>query len=118
LGTQVSTRADIITRRTYSRPKDNGEFESWDDTCQRVIRHQAWLWERALTYKEYPEIPLHDISDDMKEWISLDETQTNELHELYNLMYQRKLCPVGRTLWLGGTEVSRRREASMFNCSH
>lgn len=121
LDTQVSTRADIITRRTYSRPLIDGveeEFESWDDTCQRVIGHQAWLWERALTHKEYPEIPLHDLSEDMKEWVHLSEEQTKELTELYNLIYQRKVMPAGRTLWLGGTEVSRRRESSMFNCSH
>lgn len=116
----VSARADIITRRTYSRPLVDGgdEFETWDDTCQRVIAHQAWLWERALTHKDYPEYPLHDLSEDMSEWIHLNEEQTDELTELYNLIYLRKLLPAGRTLWLGGTEVSRRREASMFNCSH
>ena len=116
----VSTRADIITRRTYSRPLVDGgnEFETWDDTCQRVITHQCWLWERALTHKEYPEIPLHDLADDMKEWVQLNSEQLEELHELYNLIYQRKLLPAGRTLWLGGTDVSKKREASMFNCSH
>jgi ribonucleoside-triphosphate reductase len=117
----VSARADIITRRTYSRPLSDEidkEFETWDDTCQRVIEHQSWLWERALTHKDYPEIPLHDLSNDMKEWVNLNTEQTNELIELYHLMYERKLMPAGRTLWLGGTEVSRRRESSMFNCSH
>jgi adenosylcobalamin-dependent ribonucleoside-triphosphate reductase len=121
LNTQVSTRADIITRRTYSRPLIDGvgeKFESWDDTCQRVIGHQGWLWERALTHKAYPEVPLHDLSEDMKEWVQLNEKQTEELTELYRLMYERKIMPAGRTLWLGGTEVSRRRESSMFNCSH
>jgi intein/homing endonuclease len=116
----VSTRADIITRRTYSRPiVDGGDsFETWDDTCQRVIGHQCWLWERALTHKEYPEIPLHDLSDDMQEWVSLNESQQSELHELYNLIHDRKLLPAGRTLWLGGTTVAQKREASMFNCAH
>lgn len=116
----VSPRADIITRRTYARPLVDGgdEFENWDDTCQRVIAHQAWLWERALTHKKYPEYPLHDLSEDMAEWVSLKPEQTNELHELYGLIYDRKLLPAGRTLWLGGTEVSRKRESSMFNCSH
>lgn len=117
---KISTRADIITRRTYSRPLVDGgdEFETWDDTCQRVIGHQSWLWERALTHKNCPEIPLHDLSDDMSEWVQLNEEQNNELHELYGLIYARKLLPAGRTLWLGGTEVSRKRESSMFNCSH
>lgn len=120
MDTQVSTRADIITRRTYSRPIVDGseQFESWDDTCQRVIGHQAWLWERALTHKGYPEIPLHDLSEDMPEWVNLTTEQTDELTELYNLIYQRKLMPAGRTLWLGGTSVAKRRESSMFNCSH
>lgn len=116
----VSTRAEIITRRTYSRPIVDGgdEFETWDDTCQRVIAHQAWLWERALTHKDYPEYPLHDLSEDMSEWVTLNEEQTEELHELYRLIYARKLLPAGRTLWLGGTDVAKKREASMFNCSH
>jgi ribonucleoside-triphosphate reductase len=116
----VSTRADIITKRTYSRPIEHGSnsFETWDDTCQRVIGHQAWLWERAITSKTYPEIPLHDLSEDMPEWQKLNTFQEEELQELYRLIYDRKLLPAGRTLWLGGTEVSRRREASMFNCSH
>jgi len=116
----VSTRADIITRRTYSRPIVDGseKFETWDDTCQRVIAHQCWLWERAMTHKACPEVPLHDLSDDMKEWVSLSKEQAEELTELYNLIYQRKLLPAGRTLWLGGTTVAKTREASMFNCSH
>lgn len=116
----VSTRADIITRRTYSRPIVDGgdEFETWDDTCQRVIAHQAWLWERALTSKEYPEVPLHDLSENMSEWVGLNRNQTEELQKLYNLIHDRKVMPSGRSLWLGGTEVSKRRESSMFNCSH
>jgi ribonucleoside-triphosphate reductase len=120
LDIQVSTRANILTRRTYSRPIVDGgnEFETWDDTCQRVISHQYWLWERALTHKAYPEIPLHDLSTDMKEWKFLNQNQMDELQELYKLIHDRKLLPAGRTLWLGGTEVSRRREASMFNCAH
>jgi ribonucleoside-triphosphate reductase len=33
-------------------------------------------------------------------------------------MCERKVCVSGRTLWLGGTEVSKKREASQFNCAH
>ena len=32
-------------------------------------------------------------------------------------MMDRKVLTSGRTLWLGGTEVAKRREASQFNCS-
>ena len=42
-----SLRAQVITRRTYNRPLEEGGFESWEQTVDRVIGHQAWLWNRA-----------------------------------------------------------------------
>ncbi len=99
-----SVRADIITRRTYNRPLDpTGErFETWEQTVDRVIHHQGWLWDRALGKPETPEYA--EINDELK--------------ELRQLMLDRKVCVSGRTLWLGGTEVAKRREASQFNCAH
>ena len=96
-----STRAQIITRRTYNRPlNDEGtKFESWEQTVDRVIDHQGWLWCRAAGTKEVTNV-MH-----------------NELAVLKRLMMDRKVSMSGRTLWLGGTEISKRREASMFNCS-
>lgn len=95
-----STRAEVITRRTYNRPLDNiGKvFETWKQTIDRVIDHQVWLWERAKRA---------ELTDE--EWA--------ELYELEKLMLERKVLCSGRTLWLGGTEVAMRREASQFNCS-
>ena len=95
-----SFRAQVITRRTYNRPLDDAGtiFETWEQTIDRVIGHQHWLWERAKGSR-------------------LDSTQVAELEELRSLMLARKVLPSGRTLWLGGTEVSQRREASQFNCS-
>ena len=95
-----STRASVITRRTYNRPLDEAGsvFETWEQTVGRVINHQRWLWERAQAKP-------------------LNEDQTSELEELRQLMLDRKVSMSGRTLWLGGTAVSRRREASQFNCS-
>jgi|19_taG_2_1085344.scaffolds.fasta_scaffold00062_69 ribonucleoside-triphosphate reductase len=113
-----SVRSEIVTRRTYSRPKEDGTFETWEDIVNRVIDHQRWLWERAKTHKLHRNIPLHDLSEDMIEWKKLSEEEEYELWELWEAIYQRTLLPAGRTLWLGGTEVSRRRESSMFNCSH
>ena len=45
----TDTRAQVITRRTYNRPlnKEGTKFETWEDTIDRVIHHQQWLWERA-----------------------------------------------------------------------
>lgn len=85
-----STRAQIITRRTYNRPlNDEGtKFESWEQTVDRVIDHQGWLWCRAAGAKEVTNV-MH-----------------NELAVLKSLMMDRKVSMSGRTLWLGGTEIS------------
>ncbi len=97
----ASTRAQIITRRTYNRPlNDEGTvFETWAETVSRVISHQEWLWTRAVGNRE------------------LTDLEYAELYDLEQLMLERKVSMSGRTLWLGGTPVSRSREASQFNCS-
>lgn len=94
----MSARARAIFQRTYSRPKEAGGFETFGDTVHRVIFHQRWLWERARGSM---------ITEDME----------SELTELHDLMLQRKVLPTGRTMWLGGTEIAKTREASQFACS-
>ena len=95
-----SLRAQLISRRTYNRPLDDSGtlFETWEQTVDRVIGHQEWLWERAKGAK-------------------LDSGESKELEQLRSLMLQRKVSMSGRTLWLGGTDVAKKREASQFNCS-
>lgn len=95
-----SLRSQLIYRRTYSRPLDEAgkTFETFEETINRVISHQEWLWSRSLNQP-------------------LDQSQKDELNELRQLMLERKVLMSGRTLWLGGTEVAKRREASQFNCS-
>lgn len=94
-----SARAEIVARRTYCRPKADGSFETWSEVIERVIGHQRWLWQRALG-----DVPL-------------GVAQEEELGDLKQLLLERKASVSGRTLWLGGTDVSKRREASMFNCA-
>lgn len=95
-----SERANIVTRRTYNRPlNDEGTlFETFEQTIDRVINHQRWLWERAKG------------SD-------LGLFEADELEELREHMLSRTLELSGRTLWLGGTDIAKARESSMFNCS-
>lgn len=95
-----SFRSQFITRRTYNRPtnEEGTAFETWEQTVDRVISHQIWLWERQLGQ-------------------SLDWAQAGELDELRQLMLDRKVLTSGRTLWLGGTDVAKKREASQFNCA-
>ena len=97
---QVSTRAQVITRRTYNRPTsdDGKQFETWQETVARVIDHQEWLWQRAAKRE-------------------LTDVEYAELYDLEQLMLDRKVAMSGRTLWLGGTDVAKTREASQFNCS-
>lgn len=64
----------------------------------RVIEHQRWLWQRS-------------------KGSALSTGEEGELQELEALFLSRKALPAGRTLWLGGTEIARTRESSMFNCS-
>src|SRR5210317_256504 len=91
-----STRAEILTRRTYCRPRGNS-FETWEDVVARVIEHQEWLWTRA--------------KDD-----ALNTSEKEELAELKSLMLDRVALPSGRILWMGGTEQASRTEIAMFNC--
>ena len=94
------TRAEIVHRRTYSRPKnkDGTEFETLAETTDRIIKHQEWLWERALGR-------------------DLNSEELSELDQLFEVFYSLEASPSGRTRWLGGTDVARTREASQFNCS-
>lgn len=97
---QPSTRAQVITRRTYNRPlnEEGTQFETWEQTVARVMQHQQWLWERSLGR-------------------DLNFNELQEINELEQLMLERKVSMSGRTLWLGGTNVAQTREASQFNCS-
>ena len=95
-----TARAMATALRTYHRPIKDGEtkLENWEHVVERVISHQRWLWERALGRK-------------------LTEGEEDELEDCRRLIIERRIAPAGRTLWLGGTELSRKRESSMFNCS-
>jgi len=99
--TKPTARAMATALRTYHRPIKKGEalLETWDQVVDRVISHQQWLWERALGR-------------------ALNDREYNELEECRVLIANRKMMPAGRTLWLGGTELSRKRESCMFNCSY
>ena len=98
---EQSVRSKLVTRRSYSRPLNDAatEFETWPQTVNRVIRHQAWLWERA-------------------KGIGLDNLEIEELNELRQLLLDREGFTSGRSLWLGGTEISRTRESCSFNCAY
>ena len=69
----TSVRAQVITRRTYNRPTETG-YETWEQTVDRVIDHQGWLWKRATPDLDCP-----------------THGQAKELMELKYLMLSRKV---------------------------
>ncbi len=95
-------RAEVVVRRTYARPKDDGTFETWPETVDRVIGHQHWLWDRAS-------------KEDSEGLFGSEKAQ--ELEEFRQLMLDKSVTTSGRTLWLGGTNIAKTRESSQFNCS-
>jgi len=99
--TKPTARGMATALRTYHRPVKEGEplLETWEEVVDRVIGHQRWLWERAANR-------------------TLNDRECGELEELRVFIEKRCVMPAGRTLWLGGTEWSRKRESSMFNCAH
>lgn len=109
---QPSTRAQITERRTYLRPiNDAGtEFETFEQSVDRMIGHQRWLWERAKAGMR---------RDEYGDWMlaPLNTEQEAELEELRALLLDRKVNLSGRTRWLGGTSVAQTRESSQFNCA-
>ena len=98
--TKPTSRAIATTLRTYHRPIKEGDsrLESWSQVVDRVVQHQRWLWERALGR-------------------ALNDREEHELEACRQLILGRYIMPAGRTLWLGGTDLSRKRESCMFNCS-
>lgn len=90
--------AAVIAYSSYHRPNqsERGAYENWPQVVERVIGHQRWLWERVLGRH-------------------LNEREEDELDELKLLIHSRRVLPDGRTLWLCGTDLSRKRESCLFN---
>lgn len=107
-----SIRAQITERRTYLRPlnEEGTQFETFEQSIDRQIEHQRWLWERAKG-------GLVKEKDGSFKLVPLTDKEEAELSALRDLLLDRKVTLSGRTSWLGGTEVAKRRESSMFNCS-
>jgi len=93
-----TNRAQFTTLSRYSRPLSEGKMESWEDIATRVKKQQTWLWERQLG---------RDLND----------VEQGEIQRMYEKILCFKMVPAGRTLWLGGTELAKRRESCQFNCS-
>ena len=102
-----SFRSQFVVKRTYNRPLDDEGtvFETREQTIDRVIGHQRWLWEKAKGKM---------VGEDMQPLTLKEEA---ELDELRGILLKREAAVSGRTMWLGGTDISKLYHATQFNCS-
>lgn len=92
--------------RTYARPiPEENRRESWWETVARVVDFSSDL--------EYQAIMRANGNVSVLEIESIKKTAT----ELYDMMFNLKLFPSGRTLWVGGSKTSYENPISNFNCS-
>lgn len=102
-----SFRSQFVVKRTYNRPLDEAGtiFETREQTIDRVISHQRWLWETAKG---------RNVGED---FVALNLAEETELAELRQILLNNEASVSGRTLWLGGTDISKKYGATNFNCS-
>lgn len=82
--------------RTYSRwLEDHKRRERWDETVERVVEYSLSLYQGPA---------------------SVVELQA-EAENLYDHIFNLKLLPAGRTLWVGGTKAAEKFGEGNFNCS-
>lgn len=95
---------NIVFYRTYSRIKDNGEYETWVDVCERVINGM------------YSILQDYTIQHNRR-W---DYTKAQrDAQEAFDRMFNFKWTPSGRGLWMMGTPFIHERKTSeaLLNCA-
>src|SRR5574338_850774 len=99
-----SFRSQFVVKRTYNRPLDEAGtiFETREQTIDRVISHQRWLWETAKG---------RNVGED---FVALNLAEETELAELRQILLNNEASVSGRTLWLGGTDISKKYGATNF----
>lgn len=82
--------AKLVYYRTYSRwLPDEGRRETWKETCVRAVEYNC----------------------------SLANTSAYEAQRLFTNMFNLKQFISGRSLWIGGSEASKKTKLANFNCS-
>lgn len=76
-----------VYERTYSRTKEDGSKETWDETVRRVVKGNLSL-------------------------VHPERIEPNEESELYDAIYNFRIIPAGRHLWMSGVEGRQ----FLFNC--
>jgi len=86
----------FVYLRTYSRWNDDQmRREEWKETVRRVVEYSMKLYQGPATQEEL----------------------RKEAEYMFETMYNLRLFPAGRTMWIGGTEAERRFGTANFNCA-
>ncbi len=88
-----SNLAKIVARRTYSRPDEHGQPESWEKITERVIRGNLKNFDSA-------------------------KLKMYEAENLERLMLARKAMPSGRGLWFSGTAGHEKLGGAALNACY
>lgn len=87
---------EFVYLRTYSAWLEHkNRRETWKETIQRVVEYSLSLDATTRSLLE----------------------KTREAEKIFDLIYNLKIFPAGRTLWLGGRKASTKFPAGNFNCS-
>lgn len=86
---------EFVYQRTYARwLPDKQRRERWHETCARVVNYSMSL-----------------------DTVSSDEDKQREAEALFDAMFNMRVFPAGRTLWIGGTPITERSGTANFNCA-
>lgn len=96
----------FVYYRTYSRPKpEERRREYWWETCFRVVEFNLDLQLETMKKNGIEVTPM--VMNQLKA----------EAERIYDHMYNLRLFPSGRSLWIAGTKASYLYPLSNFNCS-
>ena len=95
---------EFIYKRTYARINDNNHQEEWYETIGRVVN--------GLYKIKFNHFLANNIN-----WNQ--EYEEKEAKEMYNLMFNIKFLPGGRSLWAMGTPITDEKHiyAALNNCA-
>lgn len=86
----------FVYLRTYSRWRDDDmRREKWAETVKRVVEYSMKLYQGPASYDQL----------------------RKEAEYMFDTMFNLRLFPAGRTMWIGGTEAERKFGTANFNCS-
>lgn len=82
--------------RTYCRWLDDlNRRETWSETVRRVVNYSVGLYQGSAS----------------------PEALRIEAEYMFDQIFNLRVLPAGRTLWVGGTEAIRKLPESAYNCS-